>query len=40
MKNEFYLHHQAQFVYNQIIHAKSWKDTLVGNVENTNDLVV
>ena len=31
LKNEFHLHHQALFAYNQIIHAipKSWKVILV-----------
>ena len=42
LKIEFHLHHQPQFVYNQIIHAipKSRKDTPIASSENINDLVV
>ena len=33
LKNEFNLHAQLQFIFNQIIHsiAKSWKDALTAN---------
>ena len=40
-KNRFNLQDQLQFIYNQMIHSipKSWKDTLIGNLENIKDLV-
>ena len=41
LKNEFNLQGQLQFIYNQTIHSilKSWKDTLVTNLENIKYIV-
>ena len=41
LKNEFHLRDQLQFIYNQIMHSfpKSWKDALIGKLENIKILV-
>ena len=40
-KNEFNLHGQKQFFYNQIIHSipKSWKDALIADLQSIKTLV-